>query len=63
MKRKRLSDRRKYVAAPSFPLIDHAGCIIPFNRSRKPDRRLQNYLLLEINIGDFYRMVLPRNSV
>ena len=57
MKRKRLSDRRKYVAAPSFPLIDHAGCIIPFNRSRKPDRRLQNYLLREIDNEELYLSV------
>jgi hypothetical protein len=58
MKRKRLTDRRKYVAAPDFPLTDRAGCIIPFNRSRKPDRRLHNYLLEEIDNEEFHLAVI-----
>jgi len=46
--RKRETDRRQYAAADQFPLEDNAGCIIPFNRSNKPDRRLRNLALREV---------------
>jgi hypothetical protein len=41
--RKRATDRRKFGAANRFPLRDHSGCIIPFDRSYRPDRRLRSY--------------------
>ena len=41
--KKRGTDQRRYGAANRFPLRDFSGCIIPFNRSHRPDRRLQNY--------------------
>ncbi|MGB5261704.1 MAG: hypothetical protein WBO34_14460 [Gammaproteobacteria bacterium] len=43
--RKRQTDRRNYGAANRFPLRDYSGCIIPFNRSNRPDRRLRSYRL------------------
>lgn len=45
----RESDRRQYGMANRFPLEDNAGCIIPFNRSNKPDRRLRSLALREID--------------
>ena len=53
--RKRETDRRRYGAANRFPLEDHAGCIIPFNRSSNPDRRLKSYHLREIDQEEFTR--------
>jgi hypothetical protein len=50
--RKRETDRRKYGTANCFPLEDNAGCIIPFNRSNKPDRRLRNLALREIDCDE-----------
>jgi hypothetical protein len=47
--RTRESDRRQYGMANRFPLEDNTGCIIPFNRSNKPDRRLRNLALREID--------------
>ncbi len=41
--RRRATDRRKFGAANRFPLRDYSGCIIPFNRSHRPDRRLRSY--------------------
>jgi hypothetical protein len=43
--RKRPTDRRNYGAANRFPLKDYSDCIIPFNRSNRPDRRLRSYRL------------------
>ena len=53
--RKRATDRRRYGAANRFPLRDHTGCIIPFNRSRRPDRRLQSYRLSVIDEEELQR--------
>jgi len=53
--RERATDRRRYGAAKRFPLQDYAGCIIPFNRSRRPDRRLQSYRLSIIDDGELQR--------
>jgi hypothetical protein len=39
--------------ANRFPLKDNAGCIIPFNRSNKPDRRLRSLALREIDCEEF----------
>jgi hypothetical protein len=49
----RESDRRQYGMANRFPLKDNAGCIIPFNRSNKPDRRLRSLALREIDCEEF----------
>jgi len=49
----RESDRRQYGMANRFPLEDNAGCIIPFNRSNKPDRRLRSLALREIDCEEF----------
>ena len=51
--RKRETDRRHYGAANRFPITDYSGCIIPFNRSRRPDRRLLNYSVCEINSEEY----------
>jgi hypothetical protein len=53
--RKRATDRRRYGAANRFPLRDYAGCIIPFNRSRRPDRRLHSYRLSVIDDEELQR--------
>lgn len=49
----RESDRRQYGMANRFPLEDKAECIIPFNRSNKPDRRLRNLALRVIDCEEF----------
>ena len=47
--RKRATDRRKFGAANRFPLRDHSGAIIPFNRSYRPDRRLHSYRVYAVD--------------
>ena len=51
--RKRVTDRRRLGPARSFPLTDQSGCVIPFNRSYTPDRRLQSYQVSEIDTEEF----------
>ncbi len=51
--RERETDRRRYGMTKRFPLKDNTGCIIPFNRSIKPDRRLHNLELSEIDCEEF----------
>jgi len=46
MQEKRNAQRRNYAVNRAFPLTDDRGCIVPFDRSRLADRRL-NSLKLE----------------
>jgi len=45
MQEKRTGQRRNYAVNRGFPLTDDRGCIVPFDRSRIPDRRLNNLKL------------------
>jgi len=47
MREKRNGQRRNYSVTRRFPLTDDRGCIVPFDRSRLPDRRLNNLKLEE----------------
>jgi len=55
MREKRNRQRRNYSAKRSFPLTDSNGCIVPFDRSRIPDRRLNNLQVAEIEV-DIYHL-------
>lgn len=46
-------ERRQIGKKVSFPLTDSSGCVIPFNRSRLPERRLNNYVLTETSEEEF----------
>jgi hypothetical protein len=47
MQEQRTGQRRNYAVIRKFPLTDDRGCIVPFDRSRIPDRRLNNLKLVE----------------
>lgn len=51
MRNKRRRQRRSYAPARTYPLVDDAGCIVPFNRSRRADRRLNDLQVLETRSG------------
>lgn len=34
-------------------MLDGNGCVVPFNRSRRPERRLNNYIVEEISDREF----------
>jgi len=34
-------------------MVDGNGCVVPFNRSRQPERRLNNYIVEEIGVREF----------
>jgi len=59
MQEKRTGQRRNYAASKAFPLTDDCGCIIPFDRSRLADRRLNNLQLEETGMAHLHlqRMV------
>lgn len=48
MKEKRVMQRRNYEPANKFPMTDKSGCIVPFDRSRIADRRLNILVLKEL---------------
>lgn len=50
MQEKRTAQRRSYAPGRTFPLTDGTGCIVAFDRSRIPDRRLNNLALEETGI-------------
>jgi len=56
MRDKRATQRRNYAVARGFPLMDGRGCIVPFDRSRIPDRRLNNLKLEDAGGEFFYRL-------
>ncbi|HYQ71005.1 MAG TPA: hypothetical protein VET88_03645, partial [Gammaproteobacteria bacterium] len=47
MQDQRTRQRRNYAATRTFPLTDDRGCIVPFDRSRIADRRLNSLKLEE----------------
>ncbi|MDH3830397.1 MAG: hypothetical protein OEV12_02495 [Gammaproteobacteria bacterium] len=51
MAEKRIRQRRTYVAASKFPFTDSSGCVVPFDRSRIADRRLNDLALKEPGIN------------
>jgi hypothetical protein len=53
MKEKRIRQRRNYGPANKFPLTDTAGCVVPFDRSRIADRRLNNLVLKDLKVERF----------
>ena len=56
MQEKRVGQRRNYSVIRKFPLIDDSGCIVPFDRSRIPDRRLNNLKLEETGAVFFHQL-------
>lgn len=48
---KRIRQRRSYKVVEKFPLTDGNGCVVPFDRSRMADRRLNSLVLKELNAG------------
>ncbi len=51
MAEKRTRQRRTYGAANKFPFTDSSGCVVPFDRSRIADRRLNDLVLKELDIN------------
>lgn len=60
MLEKRAGQRRNYALIRTFPLIDDRGCIVPFDRSRIPDRRLNNLKVEETGAGFFHQLRMTR---
>ncbi len=56
MQEKRAGQRRNYAVTRRFPLTDNRGCIVPFDRSRIPDRRLNNLKLVETGVNFFHQL-------
>jgi hypothetical protein len=54
MREQRTGQRRNYAIIRRFPLKDNRGCIVPFDRSRIPDRRLNNLKLAETDVEFFH---------
>lgn len=54
MQEKRARQRRNYAATSGFPMTDTSGCVVPFDRSRIPDRRLNNLKLAEADVEFFH---------
>ena len=51
MAEKRTRQRRTYGAASQFPFTDSSGCVVPFDRSRIADRRLNDLVLKELGVN------------
>ena len=47
---RRIRERRRLGRKVRFPFTDSDGCVVPFNRSRQPDRRKSNYGVREMGI-------------
>ena len=60
MQEQRIRQRRNYTVIRSFPLTDDRGCIVPFDRSRIPDRRLNNLKLVETGVEFFHLLRMTR---
>jgi len=56
MREQRTGQRRNYAVTRVFPLTDDRGCIVPFDRSRIPDRRLNNLKLAETGVEFFHQL-------
>jgi hypothetical protein len=48
-------ERRHFGKVTSFPLADRRGCVVPFNRSIRADRRLNNLKVQEIPVDELAR--------
>ena len=53
MNKRSTKERRQIGKCVSFPFTDSNGCVVPFNRSRQPERRMNNYVLNEIYVEEF----------
>jgi hypothetical protein len=60
MQEQRTGQRRDYAIIRTFPLTDNRGCIVPFDRSRIPDRRLNNLKLVETRVEFFHLLRMAR---
>jgi len=60
MREQRTGQRRNYAVTRRFPLTDDRGCIVPFDRSRIPDRRLNNLKLEETGVKFFHHLRMTR---
>jgi hypothetical protein len=60
MREMRAGQRRNYTVTRGFPLTDDMGCIVPFDRSRIPDRRLNNLKLEETKTDYFHQLRMTR---
>jgi hypothetical protein len=60
MREQRIRQRRNYAVISLFPLTDDKGCIVPFDRSRIPDRRLNNLKLTETDVEFFHLLRMTR---
>jgi hypothetical protein len=60
MQEQRTGQRRDYAIIRTFPLTDDRGCIVPFDRSRIPDRRLNNLKLVETRAEFFHLLRMAR---
>ena len=49
-KERRIRERRQLGKVVRFPFSDSNGCVVPFNRSRQPDRRKSNYGVREMGV-------------
>jgi hypothetical protein len=45
-------DRRRFQRISGFPLTDRHGCVVPFNRSHRPDRRLDSLRVRIVYLDD-----------
>jgi hypothetical protein len=61
MREQRTGQRRDYAVIRGFPLTDDRGCIVPFDRSRIPDRRLNNLKLIETGVEFFHQLRMTRS--
>lgn len=60
MREQRTRQRRNYATISTFPLTDDRGCIVPFDRSRIPDRRLNNLKVVETGVGFYHLLRMAR---
>jgi hypothetical protein len=51
-KERRIRERRCYQRITRFPLTDRSGCVVLFNRSSQPDRRLGNFRVRLVQLDD-----------
>jgi hypothetical protein len=60
MREQRTRQRRNHATIRTFPLTDDRGCIVPFDRSRIPDRRLNNLKVVETGVGFYHLLRMAR---
>jgi hypothetical protein len=51
-KERRIRERRRFQRVTGFPLTDCSGCVVLFNRSNQPDRRLGNFRVRVVHLDD-----------